>query len=475
MPTQQAPAAPAKPAAEPPRTPGPWARAAARLRVPALGSVARNAGWLMGERVATMVVGMGVTVWMARYLGPAGFGMLSYAISFVALFGFLTYLGLDGIATRELVRTPERRDEILGTTLALRFAGALAIVATVFSFAMLRPGPEESRWLMAVVAVGAVFDSVDAVDFWFQSRVRSRVSVTVRSVAFFAGAVAKVALILAGAPLVAFALAQAGQHGVKAVGYVVAYRRDTGRLSRLRFSMARAKAMLSQSWPLILSSAGALVYLKIDQVMLAQMKGPAEVGMYSVAARVSEVWYFIPLTIATSVFPSLVKMRETDADAYRRRLQHAYNVVAWLSLGVAVTVTLLARPVVDFLYGDEYHRAAGVLAIHVWTCPAIFMGAILSKWLVAEGLLIFSLTRHGLGAVVNVALNLVLIPRYGAEGAAVATLASYTVAAWLACYADRRTLPAARMMTRAVFSPFVHAGGLVRSGAARVLPRGGRP
>lgn len=475
MPTPQAPVAPAFPAAEPPLTPGPWARGAARLGLPAPGRVARNAGWLMGERVATMAVGMGVTVWMARYLGPAGFGMLSYATSFVALFGFLTYLGLDGIATRELVRAPERRDEILGTTLALRFGGALAVAATVFTLAMVRPGPAESRWLMAVVAAGAVFDTLDAVDFWFQSRVRSRVSVSVRGVAFLAGSAAKVALIVAGAPLVAFAMAQAGQQALKAAGYVAAYRRDTGRLSRLRFSGARARAMLRQSWPLILSSAGALIYLKIDQVMLAQMKGPAEVGMYSVAARVSEVWYFIPLTIATSVFPSLVEMRESDAGGYRRRLQHAFNVVAWLALGVAVAVTLLARPVVGFLYGEEYHRAAGVLAIHVWTCPAIFMGAILSKWLVAEGLLIFSLTRHGLGALVNVALNLVLIPRYGAEGSAVATLVSYTVSSWLACYTDRRTLPAARMMTSAVFGPFVHLPRLARAGAARLRARGGRP
>lgn len=429
----------------------------------------------MAERVATMVVGLGVTVWMARYLGPEQFGLFSYAISFVALFGFLTYLGLDGIVTRELVRAPERRDEILGTTMALRLSGAVAVAAIVFASAMLLPGAGEARWLMAVIAAGAVFDTLDAVDLWFQSRVRSRVSVVVRSVSFFAGALGKVALIVAGAPLVAFAAVHAAQAALRAAGFAVAYRRDAGRLTRLRFSGARALAMLRQSWPLILSSAGALVYLKIDQVMLAQMVGAAEVGVYSVAARVSEIWYFIPLTIATSVFPGLVRSREADAAGYQRRLEKAYTVVAWLALGVAVMVTLLARPVVDFLYGDEYRRAAGILAIHVWTCPAIFMGAILSKWLVAEGLLIFSLTRHGLGAVVNVGLNLVLIPPYGGEGAAVATLVSYTVSSWLACYTDRRTLPAARMMTRALTSPVRRVPLLVRAGAARLNPSGGRP
>ncbi|HEX5872422.1 MAG TPA: flippase [Longimicrobium sp.] len=463
-------------AAAPSRPASVWARGAARLGVPLFGSVARNAGWLMAERVTTMAVGLGTTVWMARYLGPAQFGLLSYALSLVALFGFLTYLGLDGIVTRELVRTPEQRDEILGTTLALRFGGAVTVAVGIFLFVLLRGGNQgSSSWLMAVIAGGAVFDTLDAVDLWFQSRTRSRVSVVVRSVAFFTGAAVKVGLIVAGAPLLAFAVAQAGQQALKAAGFAVVYRRDSGRLSRLRFSGARAKEMLRQSWPLILSSAGALVYLKIDQVMLAEMRGPAEVGVYSVAARVSEVWYFIPLTIATSVFPGLVRSRETDAEGYRRRLQHAYNVVVWLALGVAIVVTLLARPVVDLLYGDEYRGAAGVLAIHVWTCPAIFMGAILSRWLVAEGLLIFSLTRHGLGAVVNVALNFVLIPRYGGQGAAMATLVSYTISAWLACYTDRRTLPAARMMTHALTSPVRQIPVLLRAGAGRLFAGGGRP
>jgi O-antigen/teichoic acid export membrane protein len=359
--------------------------------------------------------------------------------------------------------------------MGLRFAGGVVVAVSVSVFVLLRPGEADSGLLVGVIAIGEVFSALEAVDFWFQSRVRSRVSVIVRTVSIFSGAAAKVGLILLGAPLIAFAIVHVGQQGVKAVGFGIAYWRDTHAVRRLRFSGALARNLLRQSWPLILSSAGALVYLKIDQVMLAQMRGAAEVGVYSVAAKVSEIWYFIPATIATSVFPGLIKAREADDEAYRGRLQHAYTVVVWLALGISVTVTLLAGPAVNFLYGEEYRRAAGILAIHVWTCPAIFMAAILSKWLVAEGLLIFSLTRHGLGAVVNVALNFVLIPRYGGEGAAAATLVSYTVSSWLACYTDRRTLPAARMMTRALFSPLRQAAVLVRHGAARLHPSGGRP
>ena len=445
--------------------PGRLARARARLGQRGVRKIAANTGWLMAERVLQMTAGLVVTVWMARYLGPAQFGVLSYAMAFVGLFGFLSYLGLDGIVTRDLVLRPQQRAELLGTTLALRLCGGLATALGIAAFAWLRPGGGETRWILVVLAAGAAFDGFDAVDLWFQSRVRSRVSATVRSAALLAGVAAKLALLVAGAPLLAFAVAIAGQQALKAALYLVAYARDADHPAHWRASAATARRLLGQSWPLILSSAGALIYLKIDQVMLGEMAGAAEVGVYAVAARVSEVWYFIPGTLASSVFPSMIRARERDSAAYGRQLQHTFTLVACMGLGIAVLVTVLAGPVVALLYGEAYRGAAPILAIHVWTCPAIFLGAILSKWLVAEGLLIFSLTRHALGAAANVALNLVLIPRYGGAGAAAATLVSYTIASWLACYTDRRTLPAARMMTRALTSPMRGAWALVRSGA----------
>lgn len=450
-------------------------RAREWLSHPGIRRIATNTGWLVGERITQMALGLFVSVWMARYLGPAQFGMLSYAISLVGLFGFMSYLGLTGIVTRDLVLRPQDRAELLGTTLALRVCGGAAGAAAIIAFSLLRPGGDESRWLLLVLGAGMVLDGFEVVDLWFQSRVRSKVSSIVRTASLAAGAAAKIALILAGAPLVAFAVAIAGQQALKAALFLTAYARDAEHPAHWRFSGATARRLLRQSWPLILSSVGSLIYLKIDQVMLGEMVGAAEVGVYAVAARVSEVWYFIPVTVATSIFPSMIQARETDAAAYGRRLQHAFNLVAWMGLGIAVLVTLLAGPVVKLLFGPEYHASAAILALHVWTCPAVFLGAILSRWLVAEGLMMFSLTRHGLGAVANVVLNLLLIPRMGAAGAAIATLVSYTLSSWLACYTDRRTLPAARMMTRALASPVTGAWALARKWSARAVARGREP
>jgi PST family polysaccharide transporter len=231
------------------------------------------------------------------------------------------------------------------------------------------------------------------------------------------------------------------------------YRRRGYSMGRWTVRAARARALLSQSWPLIISSAGGLIYLKIDQVMLGEMAGPRELGTYAVAARLSEIWYFIPATLGSSLLPMMVESKRLGDATYRSRLQAMYTGMVWAGIALAAGVTLVAVPVMDLLYGAEYAGAGRILQIHIWTCPGIFMGAILSRWLVMEDLLIFSLTRNLVGALVNVVLNFVLIPHYGAVGSAVATLVSYTAATYLACFTDRRTWPAGRMMTRALFLP----------------------
>jgi O-antigen/teichoic acid export membrane protein len=407
----------------------------------------------MGERMLTMLLALTIHVWLARYLGPENFGVLSYAIAFVGLFGTFTYLGLSGLVIRDLVSEPNARGEILGTVFALKSAGGAVGLLCILLVVFFKPSDSTTRVVVALTAGGLTFQAFRVIEFWFASRIEARYSVLASSAATIAASIGNAALILAGAPLVAFAIVLILQPAVLAVGLLVTYRARGGRVSRWRFNRQRAKKMLSQSWPLALASVGAIIYLKIDQVMLGMMTGAEQVGVYAVAARLSEVWYFIPTALALSVFPKIVESRREGEATYNNRLQRTYNVLAALALCIALGITVLSGPVIDFLYDGRYADASRILIIHIWASPAMFMGALLSKWLIAEGLLTFSFTRHLLGAVTNVGLNVILIPKYGGVGAAFATLVAYTFASYVACFSDSRTRIAGRMMTRAVLAP----------------------
>ena len=425
-----------------------------------------NISWLAGERVVTLGVSTVASVWVARYLGPDGFGMLSYAISFVTLFGFLAYLGLDSIVTKELVASPEERGGVMGTAFVMKLIGATVACLLIALALVVQDSSIERRWVVVVASASLLFDAVSVIDLWFQSKVASRYAVYARSSALVVAAITKVALILSGATVLAFAGVFAGQAALQAIVLVGAYVRTGGGIRGWRIRPAIAKQFLVKGWPLIISSAGALMYLKMDQVMLGQMSADAEVGIYAAAAKLSELWYFVPAILASTVFPGLIKARHNE-ELYKNMIQKYLNLSVIISYIIVVSMLMIGGVLIDIAFGDSYSDANSVLRIHILAMPAVFMGGILSKWIVVEDLLMFSMTRHGLGALANVGLNLLLIPRLGAVGAAIATFVSYTVAAYLSCYTDERTRPMGRMMTRALSAPFRHSPAVLVSAILR--------
>jgi PST family polysaccharide transporter len=436
-----------------------------RFRISAaLNEIIISAGWLLLLRVLRIVLALFVGVWVARYLGPARFGTLNYALAFVALFIPLARLGIDHIGVRDVVRRPEETNLILGSVFVLRLAGGIAsLLLIVLTIRLVRPDDRLVQLMTAIVGFGLIFQAFDAVDIWFQSRVQSKYVVYARSTGLLVANLLKVALIIAGASLVAFAWISALDMIVTAAALVVVYRVRGYFITRWRFDLRRGLELLGQSWPLILSGALAVVYLKIDIVMLGQMKGIETVGIYSTAARISEIWYFIPVAISVSVFPALIKGRDLGTRVYRRRLQQLYDFLVWIALLLAVALTFIAGPLIRLLYGEPYAGAGPILAIHIWAGIFVFMREAFVRWLTNEGLLHYFLITNGVGAVLNVVLNLFLIPAHGGVGAAVATVISYGAGGYLACFITPRTRDAGMMMSKALIVPLRAVAGRLRS------------
>ncbi len=411
-----------------------------------------NTGWLFADRLSRMGVELSIGVWVARYLGPGQFGLFNYALAFVKLFGPLATLGLDTIVVRDLVRDPAGREETLGTALGLKLlGGGAALVSSVAAIGLLRPGDGLTRGLVAIIAAGLVIQSLDAIDLWFQSQVQSRYTVPPKNAAFVLIALVKVVLIQLRAPLIAFALAGLAEIALGAVGLMIAYRMTGQRLGAWRFSLRRARQLLAACWPLLLSGVAIMIYMKIDQVMLGSMVGDQAVGVYAAAARISEVWYFIPTAIVASAFPAIVEARKVNETDYYRHLQNLFDLMAGLAFALAVPMTFFSGLVVHVLYGPAYAGAAPILTIHIWAALFVFLGVAQSPWDTTEGLTRLALLRTAAGALVNVAVNLVLLPAYAGLGAAIATVVAYAVSACLANVMDGRTRQILRLQMRAIF------------------------
>jgi len=395
-----------------------------------LQKIISNTSWLFADKVLRLGVGLIVGVWVARYLGPEQFGLLSYATAFVALFAAIASLGLDSIAVRDIVREPAHVGEILGTVFSLRLAGSLAtLVLTVTCVSLMKPAEPLMRWLILIIAGGTVFQAFDTIDYWFQSQVQSRFTVIAKNAAFLFTTLIKIGLLLIKAPLIAFASAALIEIIVGSMGLVIAYRSHGQYLKSWRWRLSWAKRLLRDSWPLIFAVLSINIYMRIDQVMLGEMIGRNAVGLYSAAIKLSEIWYFIPAALVSSVAPGIIQIKMESEALYYLRLQKLFNIMTALSLSIAIPMTFLSTRIVTLLFGNVYSEAGQVLAIHIWAAVFVFLGLAQGPWDVSENLTKLALLRTASGAVLNVILNLVLIPKFSIVGAAVATVISQAFSA----------------------------------------------
>lgn len=421
---------------------------------PGLNKVVNNILWLFCERGIQLFLTLLIGVILARYLGPKDFGIYNFAVAFFSIFSSFSHLGLDGILTRDLVQSPQSKDITLGTAFILRLFGAfLSFMIALIFIRLLRSNELTVQLFILFLLIGNFVDSFKIIDYWFQSNIASKYVVISNVLTLLIFFVLNLTLVFLKAPLITFAITLAIKQVISSVFLIRAYQYSKEKILNWKFNFAQAKLLLSQSWPLIVSGFGAAIYLKIDQLMLGQMTTDALVGIYSVAVRLSEVWYFIPTAIVTSFFPSLLKIREQGKEIYHNKLQTVYNLLVYTALILAVPITLLATPVIKFLYGNAYEQAGLILSIHIWASIFIFMRALFSKWMIAENMFIFSLVTHVSGAFINILLNLVLIPQFGGIGAAIATVISYATASYFALFLHPKTWETSYMMTKALLAP----------------------
>lgn len=383
---------------------------------------------MFGEQVLRILAGLFVGIYVARYLGPEQFGVYSFAVAFVALFGAIAKLGLDGIVVRELINHPEKRDIYLGTAFWLKLIGALVTLIILAIVVQFTGTDATTNLYIFIIGSGLTFQSFDVVDSYFQSRVLSKFVSVAKMIQLALSSALKLYFIFIQADLFWFVLVSLIDQISLTVSLVLVYSRQKIGSFFGRFSVGTAKAMLRDSWPLMLSGIAVMLYMRIDQIMIKEMLGEREVGLYSAAVKLSEAWYFVPVIITSSLFPAIVNAKKTDQELYNKRLQRLYSAMVWMAITIALPMTFLSDWVVEILYGTAYREAGPILMIHIWAGVFVALGATSGSWLISENLQQLALYRTLSGAISNVILNLILIWNYGMIGAAIAAITSYMIA-----------------------------------------------
>jgi O-antigen/teichoic acid export membrane protein len=383
---------------------------------------ASNTGWLFAEQILRSISGILVGVWVARYLGPELFGIYSYAVSFVVLFGAIAHLGLQVIVVRELVNKPDQQKNIMGTALYMQMIGAVVMILLISAILPFTSNDATTNIYILIIASGLIFQSFQVIDFYFQSKVQAKYVSYCRLVQLTISSILKIGLVLADAELIYFVAVIVIDNITLAIALIYAYWKQGGGSFYKSYDAGIVKILIKECWPLLVASLVHIVYMRIDQVMIKEMMDAASVGVYSAAVKFSEAWYFVPVLIGQSLFPAIINAKKNSERLYIHRLTLLLNVMMAVSVVVGIVLSFSSDLLVDLFYGPSYAGAGTVLSIQVWAGIFVSSGVVANKWYIIEGHQKYNIYPILAGAVLNIILNLVLIPKYGIVGSAVATL-----------------------------------------------------
>lgn len=384
-----------------------------------------NTSWLFVERIIRMFIGIFVGIWVARYLGPKEFGLLSYAQSFVGLFTIFATLGLDSIVVRELVKDGTNKNLIIGTAFCLKLMGAVITLAVLGTAVNFTSNDSSTNILIFIIGSATIFQSFNVIDFYFQSIVLSRYVVFTNFISLAVSSIVKIFFILYEAPLIAFAYVVVFDSLILSLGLIYFFvRHSTNTIKYLQFNKLCAIDLLKNSLPLILSGGLLMIQAYIDQVMINEFLGSEEVGYYSVAIKLIAFFGFMPMILKSSFFPAIQNAKNNSEEIYKERLINFYRLNFLAFLLFAIPIFIFAEVIVVTLFGSEYAPAGIILALSAGRLLFANIGVARSAYMLTENMMTYSMLTMLIGTAINIMLNLYFIPIWGSLGAIMATLIS---------------------------------------------------
>ena len=383
--------------------------------------VLKNASWIIICKVIQSVLALVINMLTARYLGPSNFGLITYASSLVAFAVPIMQLGINNILVHELVNKPEREGEIMGTAITLSVISALFCIAGVTGAAyLLNPNEPVTILVCLLYSLILLFQALDMIGYWFQAKLLSKYTSLISLFVYFIVAAYKIWLLVTHKSIYWFAVSNALDVGLIAVTAIMVYYKLGG--SRCKFSSQLALLMFNKSKHYIVSSMMVTIFAQTDKIMLKQMLDETATGYYGAAVACAGLTGFVFSAIIDSFRPSIFEGMKIDEEVFTHRLVLLYSIIIYVSLAQSLVMTVLARLVIFVLYGQAYAPAASALMIVVWYTTFSYIGSVRNIWILAYNKQKYLWQINLSGALANVVLNWLMIPLWGIQGAAVASL-----------------------------------------------------
>lgn len=384
---------------------------------------AKNIQWVGVSKIATMILSFVTTSVVARAFGPETFGTLSYALGFVGLFAILANLGVSTIVYKELIISKEKREEILGSSIALTLIAGLVTIGLILILLSFTQESYAIKVMIFMVSLTFLTQPLNLLQIDFLKDSEAKYATVAQLITYLISNAAKIIIVTFNQNIFYFIIILILENALAGAIYIFQIIKIKKRTLFLTISKKQIISILYMAAPMALMTGFSDIYSRIDQVMLKHYLDVTAVGVYSAAARLTEIWYFIPNIIITGLFPLLVKHQPTHQK--NNKFRFLAKMLFLASMIIAIMTFFTSNLLISIIYGAKFSAASPLLSIYIFSLPGTFVSLLILQELFIEKKTWLVVFLPASTAILNILLNLVLIPIQGANGAAIATVISY--------------------------------------------------
>lgn len=403
--------------------------------------IAKNTGILLISHVISYLLGFVYVMYTARHLNKEGFGVLSFALAFAQIFGVLIDLGLGPLIVREIARDKSLASKYLANIGVMKLILAVITFMLIASVINLLGYPKQTVRVVYLIALSVIFTALTRMLYSifqaFEKMVYQSLGQILKGVLMLIGIIYA---IRSDFSVIGFAFAFSAAAFI-VLGYSLVILRwkfagpvFTSGANLLEVDRSFWKQSIKEAWPMAAAALWLTICFRIDTVMLSLLKGDAAVGLYSAAYRVSEVSTIIPAMFVASVFPVMSRYHKDSRDLFVSAYGKLVKFLLYLALPMALTVTFLAEPIVNLIFKEGYLESTIALQILIWSAAFSYVGIVFGAVLITADKQMLRLKLIVIIFILDVVLNLIMIPKYSYVGASIATVVTRATGLFLSVF-----------------------------------------
>lgn len=388
--------------------------------------MANNSLFILAEKAMKMGSYLFAGVVIARSVGAENFGVYSSLLSLNVILSAVSAVGLNSILVREYVTAKVTRSSgtVLTNSFVIRLIVSLLLALLSIPLAILIVGVDMK--LASCSALIIVTSIVAVIDLYFESGLRNYVVACYRIIGYAVGIVVKVYIAVKYDSAYFLILAHLCEMLVILSLALLSLKFESRKeLQFSRYDKVYAQRLLALGFPLLLSTVAGIIYMKVDQLFVVYFLGKDSAGLYAASVRLCEGLFIFSAIVVPSFFPNLVNLYSSNIYQFNKLMKVMFLSLAGFGVLVAICVAVFSKEIILLVYGEEYVSASIVLSWYACSVPLIYIGELFSRWLVISGNTYLSIQRHLVGLTINLLLNYLLIPRFGIEGAAIASFIAF--------------------------------------------------